>query len=118
MLRLLAAVHIFDREVEYDEIREVPKERSVCKGVMEILKVVIKEVPKIVEIKKVVEREKTVYIKTAEVQSEEALYNAQLERQRQCLKAAMCALSSVAAANHGAQSQRKACALCDTSCHT
>ena len=84
---------IFDREVEYDEIREVLKEQSVCKGVIEIPRVVIKEVPKIIEIKQVVEREKIVYIKTAEVQSEEALYNAKLERQRQCLKATRCALS-------------------------
>jgi hypothetical protein len=88
-----AAVLIFDREVEYDEIREVLKEQSVCKGVIEIPRVVIKEVPKIIEIKQVVEREKIVYIKTAEVQSEEALYNAKLERQRQCLKATRCALS-------------------------
>jgi hypothetical protein len=80
-------------EVKYEEIREVLKEQSICKGVMKIPRVIVRKVPKIIEVKKVVEREKIVYIKTAEVQAQEALYNAKLERQRQCLKATMCALS-------------------------
>ena len=81
------------REVEYEEIREVRKEQSICHGVRKIPRVIVREVPTVIEVKKVVEREKIVYIKTAEVQAQEALYNAKLERQRQCLNATMCALS-------------------------
>ena len=53
--------------MEYEEIREVLKEQSICKGVMQIPRVIVREMPKTIQVKKVVDREKILYIKNAEV---------------------------------------------------
>ena len=95
VLRPIAVPKIIEKEVpkyvevQYEQICEHLQEEFVCSGVMTIPKIIIKEVPKIVEVKQIVEKEKLVYVKTEEVQAEEALYTAKLERQRQRLNAAL-----------------------------
>jgi len=86
-------------EVPYDDIREKLCEESAPFGalpgsssVVHTTNIIEKEVVKEVEVKRVIEKEKLVYIKTAEVKAEEALYNAKLERQRQRMKAKMLVL--------------------------
>ena len=87
-------------EVPYDDIREKLCEDTAPFGdlpglssVYHTTNVIEKEVVKEVEVKRVIEKEKMVYVKTTEVKAGEALYNAKLERQRQRMKAKMLLLS-------------------------
>lgn len=73
----------------FPQIREKICEESRLAAPVETTSVVEKQVLKVVEVKKTVEKERPIYIKTVEVQAEEALYNAKLERLRQRMKATM-----------------------------
>lgn len=71
------------------QIREKICEESRSADPVETTSIVEKQVEKVVEVRKTVERERPIYVKTVEVLAEEALYNAKLERLRQRLKANM-----------------------------